>query len=163
MDQTKKKGQSPKLQPIWKGPLLVTQVLCPILFKVAYSKKMRVLHHDRLKPCGDRDVPLWLRRKRHVLLQTQVDNASNVDNQIPQDESLDLHDLFAEQDTDLEDKSLNLHDTKVNLHISPVDKQNDLLDKPKDSAFVSKNLLNGTPEEETQTSCRLLYLVKNFA
>ena len=61
LDSAKKVGQSPKLQQVWKGPFLVTKVLSPILFRVCDRKKSYVLHHDRLKPCEDRDIPLWLR------------------------------------------------------------------------------------------------------
>ena len=67
IESVKKVGQSPKLQQVWKGPLLIIQVISPILFRVADRKKTYVLHHDRLKPCEDRDIPLWLRRKRNKL------------------------------------------------------------------------------------------------
>ena len=61
-------GQSRKLQPIFIGPVLVTQVLSPVLFRVENRKRSYVLHHDRLIPCKDRVIPLWIRRKRHDLL-----------------------------------------------------------------------------------------------
>ena len=48
----RKIGLSPKLQPAWKGPYVISKVLSPILFEVA-DKKIFVLHHDRLKPCED--------------------------------------------------------------------------------------------------------------
>ena len=35
-------------------------------------KKSYILHHDRLKPCEDRDTPLWIRRKRNSLLTKQI-------------------------------------------------------------------------------------------
>ena len=57
-----KVGQSRKLQPTWQGPLLVTKVLSPILYQVQGRKKSQVLHHDLLKRCEDREIPLWLRR-----------------------------------------------------------------------------------------------------
>ena len=57
LDSAKKVGQSPKLQQVWKGPFLVTKVLSPVLFRVCDRKKSYVLHHDRLKPCKDRDIP----------------------------------------------------------------------------------------------------------
>ena len=44
-----KPGQSKKLQPIWKGPFLVTQVLSPILYKIQDRKKTQVIHHDLLE------------------------------------------------------------------------------------------------------------------
>ena len=66
-----------------------------------------MLHHDRLKPCADRDIPLWLRRKRNKLLTNQddidmenagdtsqfVDNEPTCDNYLDSD-SLNLEDLF---------------------------------------------------------------------
>ena len=61
-------GQSRKLQPIFVGPALVTQVLSPVLFRVENRNRSYVLHHDRLIPCKDRVIPLWIRRKRHDLL-----------------------------------------------------------------------------------------------
>ena len=59
-------GQSKKLQPIFIGPVIVTQVLSPVLYRV--ENRSYVLHHDRLIPCKDRIIPLWIRRKRHDLL-----------------------------------------------------------------------------------------------
>ena len=37
LDSAKKVGQSSKLRHVWKGPLLVLEVLSPVLFKVARS------------------------------------------------------------------------------------------------------------------------------
>jgi transposase InsO family protein len=60
-------GQSKKLQPMWTGPYIVTQVLSPILLKISSMKKEWVVHHDRLKPCPHVDLPLWARRRKHAL------------------------------------------------------------------------------------------------
>ena len=68
IDSAKKTGVSPKLQPVWKGPYVICRVISQILFVVAGRKKTFVLHHDRLKPCGNRDVPFWLRRRRNNIL-----------------------------------------------------------------------------------------------
>ena len=65
-----KVGQAKKLQPLWVGPLIVTEVISPILLKVTSMKKEWVVHHDRLKPCPKLELPLWARRKRHALLGT---------------------------------------------------------------------------------------------
>ena len=35
IESLKKVGQSPKLQQVWKGPLIIVQVIYPILFRVA--------------------------------------------------------------------------------------------------------------------------------
>ena len=102
LDSTKKIGQSPKLQKVWKGPFLVVEVLSPVCYRVADRKKTYVLHYNRLKPCLDRDVPLWLRRKRSSLLQWV--NKVNVE---PDTEFLSIDKLFEECSVD------------GNEHISP--------------------------------------------
>ena len=61
-------GDSKKLNPVWVGPLIITEVLNPVLYQVRDHKHGHVLHHDQLKPCEDRTVPLWLRKMRHNFL-----------------------------------------------------------------------------------------------
>ncbi len=74
LNSAMKVGQCRKLQPIWKGPFLVVEVLSPVLFRIRDRKaKDRVVHHDRLKPCHDRFIPLWMRRMRHRWVQTMDD------------------------------------------------------------------------------------------
>jgi hypothetical protein len=47
---------------------MVEKVLSPVLYHLRDRKRSQVLHHDRFKPCRDREVPLWLRRMHHQLL-----------------------------------------------------------------------------------------------
>ena len=63
-----KTGESKKLKPVWVGPLVVIDVLNPVLFRVKDRKKEYVLHHDHLKQCKDPHIPLWLRKLHHGLL-----------------------------------------------------------------------------------------------
>ena len=63
-----KVGQSNKLKPIWKGPYLVIKVISPVLFRIKGHKREVVVHHDRLKPCMDSSIPMWMRRLRHCVL-----------------------------------------------------------------------------------------------
>ncbi len=65
-----KLGEAKKLIPIWKRPYLVSEVLASALYRVQGQKGDSVVHHDRLKICKDRVIPLWLRRRRHALLST---------------------------------------------------------------------------------------------
>ena len=51
--------QSKKLQPIWSGPWIVTQVISSVLYRIANRKRAMVAHHDSLKLCSDRDLPIW--------------------------------------------------------------------------------------------------------
>ena len=87
-----KLGESKKLKPIWIGPLVVTAVINPVLFCVKDRKKEYVLHHDRLKPCEDRVVPLWLRRMRHNMLDldtTITYDEAEQDEEMPSSTTLD--------------------------------------------------------------------------
>ena len=63
-----KAGHSNKLKPIWKGPYIVIKVISPVLFRINGHKREVVVHHDRLKPCMDRSIPMWMRRLRHCAL-----------------------------------------------------------------------------------------------
>ena len=55
-----KTGSSKKLNSIWMGPLVVVEVINPVLYRVRDRKWEYVLHHDLIKRCGDRVIPLWL-------------------------------------------------------------------------------------------------------
>jgi len=61
------RGQK-KFQPLYAGPFLVIEVKSPSVLKIASYKKEHVVSHDRIIPCHDRDMPLWIKRKRHFLL-----------------------------------------------------------------------------------------------
>ena len=66
-------GQSKnKLQPIWSGPWIVTQVISSLLYRIANRKRSMVAHHDSLKVCSHCDLPIWLLRKRHELRKMLV-------------------------------------------------------------------------------------------
>ena len=62
-----KVGDSRKLNPLYTGPYLVTEVISPILYRVESQKKEYVLHHDRLHICEEKAIPIWVQRKRHQL------------------------------------------------------------------------------------------------
>ena len=81
-----KLGESKKLKPIWIGPLVVTTVINLVLFHVKDCKKEYVLHHDRLKPCKDKVVPLWLQRMQYNMLDLDTTIACD---EAEQDDTLD--------------------------------------------------------------------------
>ena len=56
---------------------MVTAVINPVLFHVKDQKNEYVLHHDHLKPCADRVVPLWLHRMHHNMLDLDTTIAYN--------------------------------------------------------------------------------------
>ena len=50
-----------------------------------------MVHHDRLKPCHDDPLPLWIRRKRHQVLDRQEPE----DTQTPSDQiEIDIDSLL---------------------------------------------------------------------
>ena len=52
-------GQSKKLLSVWKGPLIVSEVISSPLYRLASRNREYVKHHDKLRICDDRDIPLW--------------------------------------------------------------------------------------------------------
>lgn len=64
IDSSTKIGHSKKLRCPWIGPYLVIAAKFP-LYRIQNRKGDSVIHHDRLKPCEDRAIPIWLRRLRH--------------------------------------------------------------------------------------------------
>ncbi len=42
--------------------------MSPVLFEIRGKKKSQIVHHDRIKLCKDRFIPIWLRRLRHEFL-----------------------------------------------------------------------------------------------
>ena len=70
-EKTKKKGKSPKLQPRWKGPGIITAVYNDVVVRVQFSpKKIMILHVDMLKPCNTNKLPFWMRKLRKSLTTT---------------------------------------------------------------------------------------------
>ena len=68
-DSSTRIGISSKVRPPWTGPCLITRARAPI-YEIQTRRKVQFVHHDRLKPCNDSSFPLWLQRKRHLLLNT---------------------------------------------------------------------------------------------
>ena len=68
MNKERKKGKSPKLQPKWRGPCLVSHAFNDVVVTVHFSpRKCLNLHVDLLKPCVLRKIPPWIRRLRKKL------------------------------------------------------------------------------------------------
>ena len=67
-DESVKKGISKKLRPVFKGPFLVVKVHSDMLYTIQDRKRQSVIHHNRLKHCEDRYIPLWLRKLRSEIL-----------------------------------------------------------------------------------------------
>ena len=71
-DHSSKKGRSPK------GPFLVIRSQHPV-YGIQTRKKEKFVHHDDIKVCEDRQIPLWLRRARNRLWASEsVINPSDI-------------------------------------------------------------------------------------
>ena len=61
------------LQPVWLGPYVVEHCEPP-LYWLRGRRRRGVWHHDKLKLCQDRDLPLWLRRLRRKVFNPVEDS-----------------------------------------------------------------------------------------
>ena len=123
-----KTGESRKLKPVWIGPYVVVKVLSPALFRVKDRKGEYVVHHDRIKLCEDRGLPMWLKRLRHTVLEFDTmlpyeEDESDipvVDNQTGLDDvHASLAELFKEgenRSSASEDELSSEVDTSLNNH-----------------------------------------------
>ncbi|XP_064647071.1 uncharacterized protein K02A2.6-like [Lineus longissimus] len=68
-------GVGRKLKPPWAGPYLVTEFRPPI-YRIRFPKRETFVHHNKLKLCHDRTLPVWLKRVRHELLNSHLDPSS---------------------------------------------------------------------------------------
>lgn len=127
LDQATKLGQSSKLKSPWKGPYIITQVKTPVLYKIKDKKRESWIHHDRLKLCNDRELPIWVKRLRNDILGQNIGEDPNTEFE----GDMDTTSLFNEnEDTD----SASTPDVLV----SPQDSDNDNLGAS--DVLMSQNL-----------------------
>ncbi len=70
-------GISRKLQPILKGPYVVLEVITPALYRLRDQKRDSVHHHDKMRICEDREIPLWVQRVRQEILTGPQETVSD--------------------------------------------------------------------------------------
>ena len=93
-------GQCRKLQPVWLGPWIVVEVISSVLYRITNRKRSMVTHHDSLKLCGDRELPIWFRRKRNELLGTDPELFGVLEGDLVNNDwngNLGLEELFTEE------------------------------------------------------------------
>jgi hypothetical protein len=95
IDSSTKIGQSKKLQKPSIGPFVVTQKFSPALYRIKNRRKERVVHHDRLKKCSDRDIPVWLTRLRYTVTTAAPPQVQEVEEE--EEDVLYLGDLYDDQ------------------------------------------------------------------
>ena len=64
LDTAAVKGKCRKLCPTWKGPGVVTRKLSDYVYEIRLRQKLVTINHDRLKPCNDRNLPVWVTNYR---------------------------------------------------------------------------------------------------
>ena len=91
LEKSLKKGISPKLQPVWRGPYLIVQSKHPLYkIRTRNSKCDKFIHHNNLKRCTDRVIPLWLRRARNNLWkELDMDENSQMEDELEAQEQVD--------------------------------------------------------------------------
>ena len=153
INSSSKVGQSNKLKPIWKGPYLVIKVISPVLFRIKGRKREVVVHHDRLKPCMDRSIPMWMRRLRHHVL--------DLDETLPYEEDEDelgLTTLFEppqlQQDNvqvqDNSQVSANQETSNTNLTQNSETILADLLESNSEPLFSNQETVEVLPQSESR-------------
>ena len=71
VDISSKVGQSKKLREQMDSPFCHCFQDKYVLYRIQGRKENKVVHHDILKLCQDRDLPLWLKRLRYSVLQPE--------------------------------------------------------------------------------------------
>ena len=68
LDKTKAVGRSKKLEPIiWQGPFVVSRKISDLLFEIKTQKKLKSVHHDKLKRFTSDIIPAWAQNFRENL------------------------------------------------------------------------------------------------
>ena len=68
LDKTTKTGRAKKLEPIWQGPAVITQLITPFLFRIRLKNRTeRVVNHDAIKKCSDAELPTWVTKVQQQL------------------------------------------------------------------------------------------------
>ena len=111
--------------------------MLPILIEIENRKRGKVVHHDKLKRCNDRCIPLWIGRRRPELL--------SLDNTLPDDE---------EEHSILNDSCLdNLFDDDVIIDHHTDTQSHDVTDETNDIS-PSVDVLPAPTHQSTQISRR---------
>ena len=65
LNESRIEGLAPKLQPTYFGPCVVIQKINDLIFKIQLNKhgKVRIVHHNKLKPYEGTDYPAWISKK----------------------------------------------------------------------------------------------------
>lgn len=71
----------------------MVKVINPVLYEIEDRKKSYVIHHDRLKLCTDKDLPIWIQRRRTNFIDQLKDTTPL---EMTNEDIYDLSPLFSE-------------------------------------------------------------------
>ncbi len=111
--------------------------MSPALYRVRDRKGTHVFHHDKLKLCEDRQIPLWVRRKRHELLH--LDETIGYD-EAEQDKTPVLTTTTTSASTDTD-----TFQQQMPVNVAPKDKQPE-----KRKPYLITTLSDGSKQREIQ-------------
>ena len=101
-----KVGESNKLKEVYSGPYIVTKIITPRVIQIRNRKRYFNIHHDNLKLCQDRVVPVWIERMKNKLNENEEIEGK--------DETISIKSMFDEPDEinrfDNDDKDETDHD-----------------------------------------------------
>ena len=142
-------GESNKLKEVYSGPYVVTQVITPRVIQIRNRKRSFNIHHDNLKLCKDRDLPVWVQRLKNKILENQ-----ELD-QPPKEISLES--LFEESDIETDQNNdYSANDTDRSITNDDNDDRYDYVDPSLAKLFNEpqeddKALANIQPDRDEQT------------
>jgi hypothetical protein len=72
LDTATVKGKCKKLAPLWKEP----GVISAFIYREKVKNTVFVTNHDRLKPCRDRKLPVWLQKWKDGSDEVMIQNST---------------------------------------------------------------------------------------
>ena len=86
LDTASMKGQSKKLSPLWKGPMVIVEKYTPYVYKMKFRNTFIVGNHDCMKLCTETQsrLPKWI-------VEFQKNLKKYIPKPLPQDNKVYYH------------------------------------------------------------------------
>ena len=125
-------------------PCIVTEVISPVLYRVKDHRREFVLHHDHLKLCQDRVIPMWVQQLHHKVI--------DLDTTIAYDEAEQEASDIADESPPSKPEVMPLEPGLDPLDLDLLFMDSDLV--PEDSSFPEECVTNedSVPGDDAQSS-----------
>ena len=145
-----------------KGPFLIIKPLSSHVYQLETRKRKTVVHHDRLKLCHDRVLPIWLRRRRHELLNEEAPMATtDITDGDEGDDGLDgIETLFSQSDLNTAEGNTPTSQT-TEEEVSPVSQMTDY-NSDEDSISDVNKLTKETPDRGSRRRVRVPRRLRDY-